>query len=299
MLYVTPTRFRNSGLGSDLSDVTDTALSNILSTASTLVNVHCSTPTIPMAHDFRGGTVVGEKHKWPLPDLTFADKRGRRVYPLHEPIVAMTSFVVKFTQTYQVSVDPTNLYVNANEGWAEVVSIAAIVSGVYPVGINFGLYTPVAEIAYTYGWDLISTSEKLDLEDVGTYAADNQFWKTSPTPVIYKNGTPISSGLVIDYTEGTVTITPTPDGPDIITADYHYSLPSAIAEATSLLATRVVSESNLIAAGLGSLSELSIEELTLRRGTSRTSGGVATIANLFDTYISALLEPYNYITVRG
>lgn len=300
MLYITPKRFRNSGLGSDLSATTDAALSNILSMASSLVNVHCSVPTTPMAHDFRGGTVTGEQHLWPLPDVTFMDKRGRRVFPFHEPLATIDSFVVKFTNLYQITVDPANLYVNSVQGWAEVVSIAAIVSGVYPVGINFGLYTPVAEVGYTYGWNFEVVGEIADLEDVGVYATDNQFWRTTVVPTVYKNGAVQSSGFTLDYTEGTVTFTTPPDANDIITVDYVYSLPSPISQATALVATRLLSESELVASGLGNLTEISIEEMTLRRSGVRGGGStVSMTVNLFDTYTAALLEPYNYTTVRG
>jgi hypothetical protein len=297
---MTPKRFRNSGFGSDLTDLTDIQLSNILTTASTLVNVHCSVPMTPAAHDFRGGTVTNEQHLWMLPDVTFMDKRSRRIYPLHEPVATITSFVVKFTNTYQITIDPANIYVNSVQNWAEIVSIAAIVSGVYPVGINFGLYTPVAEVSYTYGWNYQVVGEILDLEDVGTYAADNQFWKASPAPVIYKNGAVQSSGFTIDLTEGTVEFAVAPDGTDIITADYVHPLPPAIAEATAIVATRATTESQLVAAGLGGLNEITIEEMTLRRSASRGGGSTVSMAvNLFDTYTAALLEPYNYTTVRG
>jgi hypothetical protein len=287
------------GLGNDLTDVNDLRLRSVIDQASQLVNTYCAVPASPNRHDFRGGTIVGEQHRWPLPTMNFTDQTSRRVYPYHQPLRTITSFAVKFTNTYQVAIDPANLYVDSGAGWAEVVSIAAIVSGVYPVGINFGLYTPIAEVSYTYGWQYPTTGEVLSPTDSSkVFQAQNQFWLVGSTPAVYLNGALQSSGYTADFTEGTVTFATAPTASQTVTLDYTYRLPSAIAVATGLLTARLLSESDLVAAGLGSLNSLRVEEVELRRsyrGGSQTASPIASI----DPIAAAYLDSFVYMTVRG
>lgn len=286
------------GFGIDLSNHTELETRTLIDQASQLVNMYCAVPSTPSRHDFRGGTVTGEQHRWPLPDLTFSDQTSRRVYPLHQPLRSITKFVVHFTNTYTVEVDPTNLYVNQTYSWAEVVSIAAIVSGVYPVGINFGLYTPVAEIDYTYGWQIPVTGEVLSATDsTHVYQAANQFWLASSTPKVYVNGVLQSTGYTTDFTEGTVTFTTALLDTDVVTLDYTTTLPSGIAMATGHLAATFMSEGDLIAKGMGNLASIRVEEVELRRFANNTTGTKAMIESL-DPAVGIYLNDFLYMTVR-
>jgi hypothetical protein len=296
-LYVTPTRYRAMGFGTDLTGIDDGVLSRILARASAQVDAYCSIPQLPSKYDFRGGAQATEQHTWTLGDAWQPlGAGGRRVYLRSTPVRTITSFVIKFTNTYQVTIDPANLYLNQSEGWAEVVSLAALVTGVYPVGINFGLYTPVAEVAYTYGYDFpVSGEILLDAGDHKTYSAANQFWAVTPTPVVKKNGAPVTSGITLDFTEGTVTFGSANLTSDIITLDYHYTLPRDIAEATGLLATDALGERDLTARGMTGLARLSVEEITLQRTVPR---GIQTITMEVRPEIALLLENWIFRTVR-
>lgn len=283
--------------GTDLTGHTDLEIRSVIDQASQLVNSYCAVPVTPARHDFRGGTVSGEQHRWVLPDLTFTDMRGRRVYPLHRPVQAITSFKVKFTNTYQVTVDPANLYVNEVEGWAEVVSIAAIVSGVYPVGINFGLYTPVAEIDYTYGWQFPVIGEVLSpTDDTVVYQAANQFWAAGATVAVRVNGTTVTN-YTTDSTEGTVTFATALDDTDLVVLDYTYTLPPPIAMATGHLAATFLNEGDLVAKGLGNLSSIRVEEIELRR-TYRPETRTSALLETIDPAVAMYLADYQYMTVR-
>lgn len=299
-MYLTPSRFKTMGMGNDTSTVSDITLRSLIDQAAQLVNSYCAVPATPQRHDFRGGAVVGEQHRWPLPEMTFSNQSSRRVYPFHQPLRAITNFTVKFTNTYSVNVDPANLYVNATESWAEVVSIAAIVSGVYPVGINFGLYTPVAEVSYTYGWRYAVTSELLQATSGAftVYQAPNQFWATDVVPVVRVNGSIVGTGFTLDYTEGTVTFSPAKITTDVVTLDYTYTMPSAIAWATAMLTSKLLAESDLIAKGMGNLASIRVEEVELRR-TYRPEGGTRALVESMDPVAATYLSDFLYMTVRG
>jgi len=287
-MYLTPSRYRAAGYGVDVSDIEDAELRAVLARASALVDVYCAIPTIPQRYSFSGGTVTGEQHPWVLGnEVTWTT---RRVYPVQGPINAITSFVVKFTNTYQVTIDPTNLYVNKAQGWAEVVSLAAVVSGMYPVGINFGLYTPVAEINYSYGWTFPVTSDRLYPVDGNTFQGTRGFWASSPAPAVYVDGALQTTGYTIDREEGEVTFTAAQTATAKVTANYTYTLPEAISEATGIIATAALGERALAAIGMSGLNSFKVAEVAFAR-TMRQSMDVdqrsqipPAAANLLDPY---------------
>lgn len=295
-MYLTPARYASMGFGNDLSALTPVQLNSLMVRASAAVDSYCAVSQLPQNHDFRGGSMTGEQHEWQLPDLALIATPGsRRVYFNHGPIREVTSFKVMFTNTYMVTVDPSNLYVNAQYGWAEVVSIAAIVSGVYPVGINFGLYTPVAVVDYDYGWEFTATEEILPTTDNKVYQAANQFWLASPAPVIKKNGV-IDATPTVNRTEGTVTYSSANSASDVITATYSYPLPAAIAEATGVIASDFISEQSLIAKGLGGVQSIKVAEVEISR--ERGLFGQRANQTVIPERAMSLLSPYLSMTVR-
>lgn len=293
MSYLTPSRYRAAGFGVDIADMEDSELRAVLSRASALVDVYCAIPTIPQRYSFSGGEVTGEQHPWVLGnEVTWTT---RRIYPIQKPIKAITSFVVKFTNTYQVSIDPNNLYINKSQGWAEVVSLAAVVSGMYPVGINFGLYTPVAEVDYTYGWDFPVEGDRLYPVDGNTYQGTSGFWATSPAPAVYVDGVEQTTGYTIDYEEGEVTFTAPQTAPARITADYTHTLPDAISEATAIIATAALGERNLAAIGMTGLSSFKVAEVALAR-TNRGAFSIEQSANI-PPAAASLLDSYAFKSI--
>jgi hypothetical protein len=284
------------GFGVDLSDRTDLQIQSALERATQSVNTYCAVPVTPAQHDFRGGTVVAEQHRWPIPDLSWTNAGTRRVYPLHAPVKTINSFVVKFTNSYQVVVDPSNLYVNKIGNWAEVVAIAAVVSGVYPVGINFGLYTPIVELGYDYGWEFSTTERVYPSDSTVVYQAANQFWLEGSTPSVTVNGS--TQSATYDFTEGTVTFVTSLDDSDVVQLDYTYTLPSAIAQATGHLAAAAINESLLVEKGLGNLASIRVEEVELRRSYYPTQANTRTYVETVAPAAAAYLADFTYVTVR-
>jgi hypothetical protein len=292
-MYLTPSRYRAAGFGVDVTEIEDAELRSILARASALVDVYCAIPTIPQRYSFRGGTVVGEQHPWVLgTEVTWTT---RRVYPVQGPINAITSFVVKFTNTYQVTIDPANLYINKSQGWAEVVSLAAVVTGMYPVGINFGLYTPVAEINYSYGWTFPVTSDRLYPVDGNTFQGTRGSWASSPAPAVYVDGALQSSGYTVDLEEGEVTFTAAQAATAKVTANYTYTLPDAISEATGIIATAAIGERALAAIGMAGLNSFKVAEVAFAR-TNRGALNIEQHANV-PAAAASLLDPYAFRSI--
>lgn len=300
-IYLTPDRYRAMGFGLDLTNVEDVELRAVLERASALVDAYCAIPNLPQKHDFRGGVITQEHHPWTLgTDWTPIGPGSRRVYFIHPPILTVEKFVVKFTNTYQVEIEPQNLYLNEIEGWGEVVSLSAVVSGLYPVGINYGLYTPVAEVDYTYGYTYTSAEETLYPTDALTYQANNGFWKTSPAPVVKKNGTTLTptSDYTVQSDEGQVKLA-TPLAPsDTLTATYSYKLASQIAQATGMTATHLLGQRALAAKGLTGITAIQIAELRIDRRIGRAGAGSA--VDLVDTVppeAQRLLDPFAFRSI--
>lgn len=295
-IYITPSRYRAAGFGIDVSDMEDAELAAVLRRASSLVDTYCAIPLLPSRHDFRGGSITNEQLPWRLGTETWTRINGtRRVYFKHPPIQTVTSFVVKFTNTYQVEIDPANLYINRIEGWAEVVSLAAVVSGMYPVGINFGLYTPVAEVSYTYGYAFEVIGERMYVTDGNTYQAGHGAWSISPDPVIYRNGVAVTTGFTIDYDEGEVTFTSPNAATDVITADYTYTLPDGITQATAITATSMLGERALAAKDMTGLSSIKVAEVALAR-TNRGMLGLQAL-DAIPMEAASLLDPFIFRSV--
>ncbi len=303
MAYITPDRFRVMGFGVDLGDLEDPDFAFIIERATSLVDAYCNVPQMPVAHDFRGGTISNEQHRWRLPDPTLASSYlevgTRRIYPYHAPIKEVTSFKVNFTQHYNITIAPDNLYVNHIEGWAEVVSLAAVVSGIFPVGINFGLYTPVADVSYTYGWEFYATDEILQADDAFTYRGANQFWHISTPPAVTVDGTPVTSGYTVDAYEGRI-IFDTQQAPGtIVRASYVYPLPPAIRDATAFVVADILGDRELHQRGMGHLGQVRIAELEVTRENFGRGGAAKQVAEAgVPMEAQTLLAPYRYITAR-
>lgn len=289
-MYLSVSRYRAAGFGITPPE-DDAELRAVLARASSLVDVYCGIPMQPSRHDFRGGTITGEQHAWNL--ATWTSMGSRRVYPIHRPIRAVTGFRVKFTNDYQVAIAPSNLYIQKIEGWVEVVSLAAVVTGIYPVGVNFGLYTPVAEIDYTYGYSFSIADELLYVTDGNTFQGSRGYWEADPE--IKVDGVVVNSGFTVDLDEGEVTFDVAQSATARVTASYSYTLPDAFPEATGIVATQLLGEGSLAAKGMSGLSSLKVAEVAL----ARTNRGALSLAaeDLIPVAASGLLAPFVFRSV--
>lgn len=288
--YLTPTRYRSMGLGVDLSGKTDAELTTQLSIASEMVNRYCAAP---YGHDFRGGSVTSEKHRW-NPGNVY--RHGTtRVYPFHRPIKDATSLVIDVTNSQYITISGDYLYVNEVENWVEPVSLAMTTAGVFGFAIipNVGLRIPVAKLTYTYGWQLQSNDEELTVYSGSILASQNQFWFTEEEVILKKNGTPLSAATEysVNYTEGMVTVS-NYDPTATYAATYMYKLPPAIPNATALVTNDLLGQSSIAAAGMLGLSGIKVEEVELRQSST-----ISFYAQPVNAAAKALLEPFVYRSI--
>jgi hypothetical protein len=265
--YLSPTRFRRGGFGFDVSSTSDAELRNILVRATSVVNAFCHVGYLPQPHDFRGGTVVGEQHEWPVPPPLMLRPGSRRVHLNHRPIRGLISFSIHFTNNYQITMNANNdFYVNAQLGYVEVVASSAIVTGIYPVGINFGLHTPIAEVSYTYGWQFEVAGDVLEAESPTVYTGSHGNWDPDGVVEVAVDGTPVAAGdYTVNYDDGSVTFTDDaePDPDTVVTADYTYLLPDAISQATGLVATYLLGQNRLAGRGMLGLQSIKVAEVAI------------------------------------
>lgn len=297
VLYLTPGKFRNMGTGIDLSTYTDQALANLLAGASARVNALCAAPNLPQPHDFRGGAITGEQHRWYLGNEWVA--ASRRFYPSHPPIIAISRLRIKVTENSYIEISPADLFINRQDNYVEVVALTLGI-GVFPIVANLGLTQPIAEMDYTYGSALQTVGAMLYTADNLVFRAPDQWWLGSPAPVIYKNGVLLGSGFTIQSDEGTITFGSAQSANDVFTADYSHKLPQGLAKATSLIAVDSIGQSNLNAA-LGGLGSVRVAEVEIRRPVlGKSSLAVADWA-LSPTLVEAAteLEPYMFHNVAG
>lgn len=266
--YLTPTKLKNSALGTAMGNRTDAQLLSLIRIASGLANRACAAPRV---YDFRGGVVTNEQHPWNVGNDHVDGTR--RVYPYHPPIKAITRFQIRVTQGGAGVVDfPTDqIYVNALDQYVELVSLSLTTASVYAAGLipNIGLATPIAELDYTYGSTFVVTDERLEAASSGGtfFLAENQFW-TNDAPIVKVAGVVSNSGWTYDPYEGAIQFASLPGG--AVTVSYSHTLHPDVAEATALIASDVIAQTRLNAAGLQGLSGLRVLEVEMRQ--SRTAG---------------------------
>ena len=297
--YLTPERYRQMAFGLDVSAYEDVELRSTLTRASALVNTYCAVPMLPKPYDFRGGSIVGEQHPWHTGTVVIPPTR--RIYVWHRPIKAVTEISIHVTSLMHINIGGTDIYINNSEGYLEVTALAAVTFGIFPQAVvpNLGLLVPVAEVAYTYGWEFTETDDTLYYADGFTYSSTHLSWDSAVAPSVKRNGTVVAtSEYAVDYPNGRVTFTAAQAASDAITASYTYTLPEAVQEATGVIATSLLGEAGLAKKGMTGLASVRIDELTLARTMSREgqAKGVTTPFNIPDA-AQQLLDPYRFHSV--
>lgn len=266
--YLSPTRYLAGGYGLDTSSFSRAQIMRFLSRATAQVNAWCAVPQIPQPFDFRGGAVTGEQHEWRVPSsILLADASTRRVYLNQGPVRTVTAFLVRLGKTYSIELTPsTDIYVNPMAGYIEVVAVAPTIVGSWPVGINFGLWSPVSETSYTYGRIYPVVDDILEAESPSLYVGSQGSWDTSYDVTVEVNGVEIDAGdYAVNYPDGTITFDASaePAADTEVTASYTSNIPPSIEEATGLIATAMMGESRVAARGLLGLSSIKVAEVTL------------------------------------
>ena len=303
--YLTAQKFRTMGFGVETEELTDSDLSILCQRAHAMVEAYCLVPRLPQIHDFRGGSVTGEQHSWRYP-VGPVDVGQRKAWPYHWPVTQINQFRIKVTNTQYVEIAPSELFINNTDRYVEVVSLAITSHGLFQALIvpNIGLATPVVEMDYDYGWSFTETEERLTFTDGFTWRAQHQWWKSTPAPVIKKNGAEqtVTTHYTVDSDEGTITFTTGNDATadDIITATYTHTLPGEIRDAMGYLVAALEAEADAHRRGMAHLRRLTVEEVTMERQREDSANpGNADVAAI-SPQAAALLASFRFdgVTVR-
>lgn len=262
--YLSTNRYLSGGYGIDTTGYTRASLRNILVRATTSVNRYCGAPSQPQAFDFRGGVVTGEQHQWPYVDRLLMAAGSRRVYLNQRPVQTVTQFVLRMAKNYTYTIDPaTSLVVNSIEGYAEVVALAPNIIGYFPIGWNFGLWNPIAEVDYTYGWTFDVVGDECEAETTKLFTASHGNWSAT-APIVYIDNVVVAPGdYNINTDDGSVLFDTAPTPGTTVTVDYTYTLPDAISQATGIIATALIAESRVAQRGMIGLQSLRVAEVAI------------------------------------
>jgi hypothetical protein len=300
-MYLTPERFRTMGFGVDLTNVDDVELRSALHRGRATIDAYCNVPRQPQPFDFRGGTITDEAHEWVL-DPHETQPRPYRFWPWHQPVKAVSQLRIYSTPSVYTEIDADEIFINNSAGYIEISSLKLTQYGIFGAGVIttlVGLHHPVAKASYTYGWGFSVVGEYLEPTDAMVYRAQNQWWDSTITPEIKKNGVVESSGFTIDYDEGTVTFSSGLTASDVVTASYTYRLPHEISVANGLIAADELGESSLRRKGMVGVAQLSVGEITIRRTTPQgVPGGGTLVAETIPQEAQALLADFVFHTVR-
>lgn len=298
-MYVSIDRFRTMGLGQDLTDLSDVELRSALYRASASIDAYCNVPLLPQRHDFRGGTITAEVHEWPV-DMYEVNVRPFRFWPYHLPVQTVVTFRIYSTPNIYTEIAAGDCFINNSAGFIEASSLKLTQYGVFGAGVVnalVGMWSPQAQVSYTYGYTFAEVDEPLDATDAAVYSAQHQWWAASPAPVIKKNGAIITVGFVIDYSEGTVTFAVPLTATDLVTATYTHTLPWQIAQATAIIAAEDLGETALRAKGMAGINALTVGEISLRRAGTQGPSAVA-IADNISEKTQMLLAPFIFQSLR-
>jgi hypothetical protein len=258
------------GQGVDLTDIEDQDLAANISIASGLVNTHCN---VEVDHDFRGGTVTDEEHRWKMGNYMWPGPR--RVFPNHYPLTQLTSFKIYVTNTQYLDIPVAQVnweeFSNALEPVIAAESIGVWTASAIPIA---GFREPHARISYSYGFTFSVTDEQMFPEGGIRWRGQNQWWDSTVTPVIKVNGITLDpADVTFDYDEGTVDI-----DDDVLTAldidvtevdhvraTYTHKLPSNVMNATAMITTSLLGRRSIAERGMLGLSGITVNEVELRQ----------------------------------
>ncbi|HZU01525.1 MAG TPA: hypothetical protein VFA10_17790 [Ktedonobacteraceae bacterium] len=206
---------------------------------------------------------------------------------------------------FMATINNNDVAYNTFDNYLEIVPLQSITYSLAPVLVQLGLRPPIVQLDYEAGYFLAVTGETLLQADSSntTYYAQRGFWASSYTqapsiqpntlpaipPVIYKNGVVQSSGFTINYTEGMVTFSSANLSTDVITADYCYTIPDAVRDATVYQTSWLLGQRALNKMGAQGLDLIRSGEQQLKRNLTRDTAGVTALCTAAEQKLSYYL----------
>jgi hypothetical protein len=182
---------------------------------------------------------------------------------------------------FMATINSNDVAYNTFDDYVEIVPLQSITYSLTPVLVQLGLRPPIVQMDLEFGYFLGVTGETLiDSGDQKTYYAARGFWASSYTqaasiqpntlpaipPVVYANGTVVSSGLYMtNPTEGTVTFTTARPVTDSISLDYTYTIPDNVRDACIHQTTYLLGQRALNKLGIQGLEWVRSGDQQVRR----------------------------------
>jgi hypothetical protein len=303
--YLTPQQYKDADDGIDLSSVNDLSLARTIARAENAVDAF-------MKFDLKRGGFephnVWLQQKWKI-------ETRQTPFPSHPvPVQSINRYRIQVSNVstsgagFFASINSGDCVINQTDAYVEIVPLQAITYSLSPVILQLGLRNPIVQMDSfvsfyipIFGEVLINTGDSLN------YQALRGFWANSyqaalhiqpnqlPAipPVIYANGSVVSSGYSVNYTEGRVTFTAS-QGSAVISADYCATIPDAAREATLRQVTHVLTERALNKMGFHGLESAKSGDQEMRK--SRQVRGVTRVEVLCEE-AAACLADYQEIAI--
>lgn len=236
-------------------------------------------------------------------------------YPI--PIRQVTRYRIQVSNIstagagFFANINPGDCVINTYEGYVEIIPLQSITYSLSPVLVQLGLRPPIVQMDTEVGYFLGAFSDVLyPIDDQYiTFVALRGFWAQTYTqalanqpnqlpsipPNVYINGgLQPTSAYTINWTEGQVTFN-TAQLNQTITADYTYTIPDNIRDATITRTTFLLGERTLNQQGMQGLDFARTGDQQVKRhaGANKSTGPRSGI----DALTAQRLEPYVSIPV--
>lgn len=215
------------------------------------------------------------------------------------------------SQGFFADINNSDVAINVFGGYIEIVPLQAVTYSLTPFMLGLGLQPPLTQVDYTAGFYFPQLGERLDniSGDLKTYRALRGFWASTYAvssfiqpvtlppvpPVVYVNGaTQLSSTYTIDMTEGVVTFNSPLAAGSVVTADYTYTIPEPVANATIAQVTWMLQQRNLNLMGLGGIEVARSRDQQIKRHIRTSADASSKDEPAICPEAMQYLEPYTY-----
>jgi hypothetical protein len=237
-MYLFPERFKTMHTRAKLTGLSTLDLVESLQWAADITNHYVNLPLTEPA-SLLGGRIVGERHEWRWPD-SLIDQPTRRVYPYHWPVKEIESLSIVIAAHSITELPLQTLVKNDSLRFIEVTYM--VISPTIQFLPTGSAAKPMAEITYTYGWEIEALDDRLwpvTTENL-VFQSSHGHWLAGAEVEVRVDDVAVDPGdYDVDRDEGRVTFSAARTGR--VSADYVHRLPRAVEKAQASIAAFLIS----------------------------------------------------------
>ena len=252
--YLTTEQYKRYSDGISLADVSDMTLAYMIARAEAAIDAH-------MGFDPKHG---GFEPHFTMIQQAFNEHTRKSFFPVSlVPVRQITRYRIQISNLttagagFFANINSSDCVINLDQRYVEIVPLQAVTYALTPVLVQLGLRPPIVEMDCEVGFYLPVWGEQLiNSGDNTTYYALNGFWATTYTqalatqpnqlppvpPVIYRNGIVQAGNYTLNTIDGSIVFAAANQPVDSITADYTYTIPDFVQEATVLQVSYLLSQ---------------------------------------------------------